>query len=152
MKILWFPWSDPLAPLVDRDPPEEDEDDPEYHEALRKWGRRHRRKRKGGEEGFEGDVLVGPHGAIPLHESNLPSTLFNFWLMHTDFSITWRVLNILERIDGVETLDVFTRYRARIGIGKAFDDKAVRAAIEKALLPRLPLRGAQALLSLSPPS
>ena len=29
---------------------------------------------------------------------------------------------MIEKTDGVETFDVFTRYRFRVGVGKAFSD------------------------------
>ena len=33
--------------------------------------------------------------------------------------------NIIESSEGVETLDIFTRYRFRISVGKAFSDSKI---------------------------
>lgn len=70
-----------------------------------------------------GPVLVGPMGVIPLTENATPSKVYNFWLGHTNFNITSSIENVIENTPGVETLDVFTRYRFRIAIGKAFCDE-----------------------------
>jgi len=70
-------------------------------------------------------VVFTPMGAIPLPEHSAPQKVFNLWMAHTNFNITHNVLNLVEQTDGVETVDVFTRYRMRVGIGKMFDTKNV---------------------------
>jgi len=70
-------------------------------------------------------LLSTPMGMIPLNEQTLSSKIFNFWTGHTNFNITADIHNIIEQTEGVETLDVFTRYRLRVGVGKAFDDGVV---------------------------
>lgn len=66
-----------------------------------------------------------PMGLIPLTENTVSGKIFNFWTGHTKFTISTPIVNIIENIDGIETLDVFTRYRFRISVGKAFDDANV---------------------------
>lgn len=63
---------------------------------------------------------MSPMGVIPLNESNMPSKVFNFWMMHTNFDIDEKVFNVLQNMPGVETLEILTRYRARISFGKVF--------------------------------
>jgi len=75
-------------------------------------------------------VISTPMGIVPINENTASGKIFNFWTGHTNFDITKGVFNILEGIDGVETLDIFTRYRFRIGIGKAFIDSQVMNSIQ----------------------
>jgi hypothetical protein len=78
-------------------------------------------------------VIATPMGIIPYNEYTASSKIFNFWTGHTNFNIIDAVAFAIETTDGVETLDVFTRYRFRIGIGKAFEDRQVMQSIEKKL-------------------
>jgi hypothetical protein len=66
-------------------------------------------------------IVMTPMGAIPLPEHSAPQKVFNLWTAHTNFNITKNILNLVENTEGVETVDVFTRYRMRIGIGQMFD-------------------------------
>jgi len=78
-------------------------------------------------------VIATPMGIIPLTENTASSKIFNFWVGHTNFNITETVANIIEVTPGVETLDIFTRYRFRIGIGKAFKDSDVMTRINNSV-------------------
>ena len=70
-------------------------------------------------------AIATPMGIIPINESTASGKIFNFWVGHTNFDITNALALIIEETPGVETLDIFTRYRFRIGIGKAFHDSKV---------------------------
>lgn len=70
-------------------------------------------------------VVATPMGIMPLTENTDICHIFNFWIGHTNFDITSDIIAMLETIEGVETLDIFTRYRFRIGVGKAFIDSDV---------------------------
>lgn len=74
-------------------------------------------------------AIATPMGLIPYTENTASSKIFNFWTGHTNFSITKTVADIIEYADGVETLDVFTRYRFRISIGRAFDASKIMKQI-----------------------
>lgn len=76
-------------------------------------------------------VIASPLGIIPYNEHTASSKIFNFWLGHTNFSITHKIKDIIEKNDGVEILDIFTRYRFRIAIGKCFIDAEVMNSINK---------------------
>lgn len=67
-------------------------------------------------------VIASPMGLIPYNEHTASSKIFNFWLGHTNFNISQKIQEIIETCDGVEILDIFTRYRFRIAIGKCFND------------------------------
>lgn len=59
---------------------------------------------------------------------------FDCWIGHTNFDITPKIKNILNKIPGVEILKVCSRYRFFVGIGRMFDFKDVRQYIEDSLL------------------
>lgn len=67
-------------------------------------------------------AIATPMGIIPYNEFTAPAHIFNFWVAHTNFNISANVVEIIEKSEGVEILDIFTRYRFRIGIGKCFND------------------------------
>jgi hypothetical protein len=77
--------------------------------------------------------IATPMGMVPLVEQCLASRIFNFYNAHTNFNITPKIINIIQKVDGVETLDVFTRYRMRVGFGKAFDVQKVKSNISAKL-------------------
>ena len=67
-------------------------------------------------------AIATPMGIIPYNEFTAPAHIFNFWVAHTNFNISPKIVRIIEESEGVEILDIFTRYRFRIGIGKCFND------------------------------
>lgn len=76
-------------------------------------------------------MMMTPIGLVPYTENTAASHIFNFWTGHSNFNITKPICDIIETTDGVETLDIFTRYRFRVGIGKAFKDSDVMRIINK---------------------
>jgi hypothetical protein len=70
-------------------------------------------------------VMSTPMGIIPITENTASGKIFNFWVGHTNFNITKKVASLIEDTEGVECLDIYTRYRFRVAIGKAFDDSKV---------------------------
>lgn len=76
-------------------------------------------------------VIATPLGLIPYNEYTASSKIFNFWIGHANFNISESVKDILEHSHGVEILDIFTRYRFRIAIGKCFNDSEVMSAINE---------------------
>lgn len=101
-KIGWTKWQNPYAP------DDKDMDEDTYTELEQKKPLR---------------VIMTPMGMIPAPEHSDPQKVFNLWTAHTNFDITPTILSIIERTDGVETIDVYTRYRMRVGIGKMFDEE-----------------------------
>lgn len=78
-------------------------------------------------------AILSPMGLIPYNEYTASSKIFNFWVGHTNFSISKPIADLIESVDGVEILDVFTRYRFRIAIGKVFEDKVVMVNINNSI-------------------
>jgi hypothetical protein len=74
-------------------------------------------------------VIPTAGGLVPLQVYGNFSANFDFWIMHTNFNLSKRVVDKLIEVPGVETCDVITRYRARIGFAKCFKSSAVKAEI-----------------------
>lgn len=121
-KIIWEKWVDPFGLDID--------------EAQ--WGDY---DEDGGDLSFQSEfikknntpsvrVIASPVGLIPYNEYSASGKIFNFWMAHTNFNISKEVANILENIGGVEILDIFTRYRFRVGIGKCFMEQDVMKNIK----------------------
>ena len=58
---------------------------------------------------------------------------FDCWIGHTNFNITNSIKNKLNEVDGIEVLNVMSRYRFFIGIGKMFKFSDIRKNIEKTI-------------------
>ena len=75
--------------------------------------------------------MITPMGVMPVTDNTISTKIFNFWTGHTNFNISTNVANIIQKCDGVESLDIFTRYRFRISIGKVFKESEVMHNINK---------------------
>lgn len=131
IKIIWEKWVDPFGKdteeakwtdynndLEDFQYHDNDDEDPDEKPSIKMPSNPIR-------------VIASPLGLIPYNEHTASSKIFNFWLGHTNFNISQKVKQIIEQIDGVEILDIFTRYRFRIAIGKCFEDAEVMNTITK---------------------
>lgn len=78
-------------------------------------------------------MIMTPMGVIPMTEHTRAGDIFNFWTAHTNFRLTQEIVDVIDSIDGVETFDIFTPYRWRISVGKAFYSPSVKQGIMKAL-------------------
>jgi hypothetical protein len=74
-------------------------------------------------------IIMTPMGIIPYTDNTASNKIFNLWTGHTNFDITNPIAKIIEEYKGIETLDVFTRYRFRIGIGKLFNAGEVMSTL-----------------------
>lgn len=116
-KIIWEKWTDPFGENIDEikwnnyDNEDLDEESELFDSNMMK-----------SKMGRPVKVIASPMGLIPYNEYTASSKIFNFWVGHTNFSISKHISQIIEKCDGVELLDIFTRYRFRIGIGKCFGD------------------------------
>lgn len=126
--IIWQKWADPFGDDIEEtkwlDYDDQHSEDHDTIDALEKEGLNKSTKIK---------VIASPMGLIPYNEHTASGKIFNFWTGHTNFDITKNIIDILEEIEGVETLDIFTRYRFRIGIGKCFDDALVMSNINETI-------------------
>jgi hypothetical protein len=127
--IMWEKWRDPFGEKDDNDideepysnfydDEEEDGANEEFDTILNNFGKKQIK------------VIATPMGIIPVNENTASGKLFNFWIGHTNFDITRKISETIEQINGVECLDIFTRYRFRVAIGKAFYDSEVKKNIQ----------------------
>lgn len=131
-KIVFSKYEDPLSSLPNCHG--EPDENVSYEESLNK------RTMINDEPYDDGDifdqmiplkqVLVTPFGAVPANFMRSVSEDFNFWVGNTNFNIDNNIVDILEGTDGVESLDVFTRYRFRISVGVLFKPADVFASIQ----------------------
>jgi hypothetical protein len=127
--IVWEKWQDPFKPNYSptHETPEDFIDQPEFFDDMN--GSPNNTASE-----FDSDIednaqqseprkykaLVTPFGIIPYDSAHGIDNIFNFWIGHTNFDITQPICSVIEQTPGVEILDIFTRYRFRIGIGKLF--------------------------------
>jgi len=111
--IIWEKWTDPFGyqdddinKFIDNDADEIEQD---MHE--------HQPKKI--------NAIITSMGIIPYNEYTDCSKIFNFWIGHTNFDITANIADIIQLTEGVETLDIFSRYRFRVAFGKAFVDRDI---------------------------
>ena len=128
-KLGWIKFQDPFFPNTNKDNIDDEDCFDNDNDNLE----------DGFDEPHKGNmrVVVTPMGAIPLTEQSSPNKVFNLWVAHTNFNITPEVAKIVENTEGVETLDIFSRYRMRIGIGKMFDTKTTMRNINTNLMQTL---------------
>lgn len=64
------------------------------------------------------------------------SMLANFecWIGHTNFDVTPKIKDQLNKIPGIEVLKIFSRYRFFVGIGQMFDFQNIRYDIENKII------------------
>jgi hypothetical protein len=107
--IIWEKWQDPygLDNEFDDMDYEDIDNDQEYPNIVSKH------------------IILTNMGMIPYNEYTDCTKIFNFWVGHTNFSLSANIVNIIQEIEGVETLDIFTRYRFRIAFAKAFKEREV---------------------------
>lgn len=125
--IVWQKWVDPFGSEQDEtkwndyDKTDDSEYDDEYNDDINEIINESPKEKV--------KVIYSPMGLIPYNEHTASSKIFNFWVGHTNFTITKEIADIIESVDGIEILDIFTRYRFRIAIGKCFDDSDVMSSI-----------------------
>jgi hypothetical protein len=108
-KIIWEKWLDPYGfdeYNIDYENDNSIDTDIEYAQKPNK-------------------VLATTMGIIPYNEKTDCCKIFNFWIGHTNFNLSNKIASIISEINGVEVLDIFTRYRFRAAFGKAFIDRDV---------------------------
>ena len=129
--IIWEKWRDPFG--FDSDTTEYKPTEPEYWEEDQKTNQDNDDSEPPAimtEIDRPTKVIATPMGIIPMNEYTCSSKIFNFWTGHANFDLTEEVADIIETSPGVESLNIFTRYRFRIGIGKAFKDAEIMKLIQ----------------------
>ena len=85
-----------------------------------------------GIETFDVKKLVQtPFGTFDIDDTFNPMKQFELWLAHTNFNITADIAKDICKTPGVEVFSPVSRYRFIIGVGKLFELRTIRVAIEK---------------------
>jgi len=79
-------------------------------------------------------TIMTPFGILPLTEQSLASNHFKLWVGHCNFKLLQSHYEIIENCRGVESIDILTPYRFRLGIGMMFEDREVMNDVKKALI------------------
>tara|TARA_R110000824_G_scaffold187701_3_gene368967 strand:+ start:2698 stop:3285 length:588 start_codon:yes stop_codon:yes gene_type:complete len=79
-------------------------------------------------------LVSTPMGMYQLHDKMNIMNQFECWMGYTNFDITHSIRDKIEKVEGVELLNVTSRYRFFLGIGKLFNFSEVRLAIENTLM------------------
>jgi hypothetical protein len=136
-KIIWQKWVNPLTGAGGDEEPKtklEDEDEGGYKDSIETDLQVFRELREPRTyKPILGHVIAGPMGLIPVNEHGDPAVVYDFWMAHTNFDIDQAVEGIGSSVPGVESWDTFSRYRARVAFGKAFQRSEVMHAIQEAL-------------------
>ena len=154
-KIVWEKWIDPLNKNVDEveypgyTSPEDTthiemfSSDMDFENKMDEWAEQeesgsHQERNK---ITFNPSRIAStPHGFVSLTEHSFASKHFDFWTMHYTHDITHKIVNIIEKCQGVETINPLTRYRVRIGFNRpllqsgAFNLNTIRKQIENAVI------------------
>ena len=79
-------------------------------------------------------LVQTPLGILHYEDKLKPSEKFDCWIGYTNFDITQNVSDLIECVDGVEALEVMSRYTFFLGVGKMFNFRDVRLGIESLIL------------------
>lgn len=147
-KVIWTKWVDPMNSNIDEvefpgfdDVNENDIKAIEYYDFSEN-------KQAVAEQDIDFDGLTNKiHsikpvrvintrlGLLTVTEHTLAANQFDFWNLHTNFDISENVVNTIKKSEGVESLMIISRYRARIGFPRVdtFNITDCKFAIEKDL-------------------
>lgn len=76
-------------------------------------------------------VVLTPFGMVPVANVEEAKANMKIWVANTNFDINKEILEIINKVEGIEALKPLTRYKLAIGIGKLFDDTIVKNDISK---------------------
>lgn len=102
---------------------DEDDDNEDYEST-------HNKKQ---DEKFTYDPMMIPITSKLIEDITLLAN-FDCWMAHTNFDITNKIKDKLNKIPGIEVLKICSRYRFFVGIGQMFDFKDVRYCIDKEIV------------------
>ena len=71
-------------------------------------------------------LVQTPLGIFHYEDKLKPSEKFDCWIGYTNFDITQNISDLIECVDGVEALEVMSRYTFFLGVGKMFNFRDVR--------------------------
>lgn len=79
------------------------------------------------------NICISPMGPVLIPELTDANKYFKLWTMYSKIPLSTKILSKIESSPGIETIELLTRYRARIGICPLFKDHEVMNKIKKIL-------------------
>jgi hypothetical protein len=79
-------------------------------------------------------LIQTPLGIFHYEDKLKPSEKFDCWIGYTNFDITEDIKDKIDSIEGVEALEIMSRYTFFLGVGKMFNFRDVRILIEQAIV------------------
>jgi hypothetical protein len=79
-------------------------------------------------------LVQTPLGIFHYEDKLKPSEKFDCWIGYTNFDITEDIKDKIECTEGVEALEIMSRYTFFLGVGKMFNFRDVRTLIEQAVI------------------
>jgi hypothetical protein len=61
------------------------------------------------------NVMMTQFGALSLNEYNMASNQFDLWVMHTNFNVNNKIVDVLNSTQGVEAIIQLSRYKTIVG-------------------------------------
>ena len=138
--IIWEKWEDPFELKEDygndlENEVTEEENNQLVSEIEKSYQEQEQQQQEQQSQQYR--FILTPFGAVSPDQISLGKN-FKFWIGHTNFNITSTVSGLIEDTEGVEILDVYTRYRFRIAVGHSFTDRDVMSAIQKTINKEVP--------------
>lgn len=99
-EFVWEKWVDPIAEYGGDFPLEEEQPFASKLQSL--------------------PIMHTPHGPLPITEYSGAGDRFDLWLLHTNFDITPKILQVVANTRGVDSADPVSRYRLRIGFPRVY--------------------------------
>lgn len=96
---------------------------------------------------YDGDTITKPYllqktnyGLIGIKPHAEINSDFVFWVGNCTFDLGEKEKEILEDVEGIESLDFFGPYRFRFSAGIAFKSESVKRDIERQLIGNIPIK------------
>lgn len=133
-KIVWQKWQDPFSDESTYSSPDDFIKSPDFIDDINENTSYENDTDTDTDSGFSKKpikAIITPFGLVPYNDQYNIGSFFNFWIGHTNFDLTPKITALIENTEGVEVLDVYTRYRFRIGIGQLFNSSDILSNINQ---------------------
>jgi len=127
-QIVWEKWEDPFEAEQFNPEHYEDIDEETYDQLVEESEEAVENAQQTSNQQYK--FIVTPFGVFSPEKISIGKH-FKFWIGHTNFTISSKIASIIENTEGVEVLNVYTRYRFRIAVGHSFSDRHIMHLINK---------------------
>ncbi len=79
-------------------------------------------------------LMESPFGLVEVRNKFNPYLQYSFWMLHTNFDISSIEFILTNYHEGVEVVQIQSRYRMLVAFGKLFDEAETRKALADRLI------------------